>query len=258
LDKRPTLRVAVCVVAAVSLLSAGAGATDVTTVSSCPQQARIPVTFTIDCSHLKNAANKALCRPFIENVACKVFPAYRKITGLTLETRCPLMLYTIYEETADWPHKGTPSGGMSYKCRVDYMARYSILYRSVIGPYDVHEILHHYHFALPPLPNQHSLFEPAMLEARRDIGDIPGFENFLAHAKASLNQGFGNNCYVAQSLTEKSLYIEDQKNVYRFYRELDGLPMDPNQRLNRLLLKVAGQKASVRKFLTDHGCPAFH
>jgi hypothetical protein len=169
---------------AVSLLSVAARASDVTMVSSCPPQAKLPVTFQIDCSRVKDAAKKQLCRPFIENVACKVFPAYRKIIGFNLEKRCPQVAYIIYEDAADWPHKGTPTGGMSYECKVDYMAQYSILYRSSIGPYDVHEILHHYHFGLPPLPNQHSLFEAAMIEARREIGDTAGYERFLAAAKS--------------------------------------------------------------------------
>lgn len=135
---------------------------------------------------------RQLCRPVIENVACKVLLAYRKITGIKLEARCPALTYTIYQDAGDWPHKDIGACGFSYKCQVDYMAQYSILWRSDLGPYDVHEILHHYHFGLPPLPNQHSLFGPAMLEARREIGDERGYGQAMARARAEVTRVLGN------------------------------------------------------------------
>ena len=42
---------------------------------------------------------------FAANQACKVFPAYRKITGIKLEQRCPTITYTIYDQD-NFPHAG--------------------------------------------------------------------------------------------------------------------------------------------------------
>jgi hypothetical protein len=254
-----------------STAAAGAGRStgDLITVLDCPGQGGapepLPVRFSIDCSHIADPEKKRFCRPFIENVACRAFKAYRKITGIKLETRCPLLTYTIYENR-DWPHKGVGAGGMSYKCQVNYLAQYSILRRSDLGPYDVHEILHHYHFGLPPLPNQHSLFEPAMLEAMREIGDQRGYNQALERAKASLTWILGKeqgkvpplpqvSCYAAQTAMETSLYVEQSKSVYRFYRELDRRPLDANVRLGKLLFETSGRKADVANFLSGHGCP---
>jgi hypothetical protein len=249
---------------------AEANASDSFTVADCPGQGgaseTLPVRFSIDCSHIADSQKNRFCRPFIENVACKVFKAYRKITGIKLESRCPRLTYTIYENQGDWPHKGSGAGGLSYKCQVDYMARYSILRRSELGPYDVHEILHHYHFSLPALPNQHSLFEPAMLEAMREIGDQRGYNQALEWAKARLTHVLGKeqktdspssevSCYAAQTAMETSLYVEQSQNVYRFYRELDRRPMDAKVRLGKLLFEVSGRKAEVAGFLSSHGCP---
>src|SRR5580704_4175145 len=64
-------------------------------VTSCPGEERIAVTFKVDCSHVRDPAARAQCRPFIENQACKVFPAYRRITGINLEKPCPEIVYTI-------------------------------------------------------------------------------------------------------------------------------------------------------------------
>ncbi len=50
---------------------------EITTITSCPSPPMIPVKFVVDCSRVKNAAMRQLCKPFIANQACKVFPAYR-------------------------------------------------------------------------------------------------------------------------------------------------------------------------------------
>jgi hypothetical protein len=78
---------------------------EVTTITACPSQTTIPVKFVVDCSHVKDAATRQLCSPFIANQACKVFPAYRKITGIRLEQRCPTITYTIYDKD-NFPHAG--------------------------------------------------------------------------------------------------------------------------------------------------------
>src|SRR5262249_33298001 len=140
-------------------------------VSSCPGQGRLAVRFQVDCSHLTDPASKQLCRPFIENQACKVFPAYRKITGIKLEDKCTSILFTIYQDS-NWPHpKG--EGGLALNCAVDYLEQYSVKFRkdSKIGPYDVHELLHEYQLTLGPLPSVHPLFSSGMAEATRAVGD---------------------------------------------------------------------------------------
>jgi hypothetical protein len=165
------------ILAALILASWGgacAAADDYVTAGSCPGQEPTPVTFKIDCSKLKDPAAKALCKPFIENQACKLFPAYRKITGIKLEDRCRMINYTIYDRD-NWPHSG--AGGMSFNCQIDYMAQYAFQNRpKALGPYDEHEILHHYrmsHKVLDRLTAAHPLFESSMLEAEREIGMPP-------------------------------------------------------------------------------------
>jgi hypothetical protein len=120
-------------------LSPAIAAQEQITISSCPGQSKLPVTFEIDCFHVKDAATRELCHPFIENQACKVFPAYRKITGINLEQTCKSIKFTIYDED-NWPHpKG--EGGLALHCAVDYLAKYSLQSHpgSKIGPYDVHD-----------------------------------------------------------------------------------------------------------------------
>ena len=111
-----------------ALLNASfSNAQDKGTVSSCPGQPKLPVTFQIDCSHLTGAATRELCHSFIENQACKVFPAYRKITGIRLEETCPSIKFNIYQDD-NWPHpKG--EGGLALHCAVDYLEKYSVTFR---------------------------------------------------------------------------------------------------------------------------------
>ena len=100
-------------------------AQDVVAVSSCPDRLALPVTFVVDCSHVADLATKQLCRPFAENQACKVFWAYRNITGIHLEEKCPTFKYTIYDRDKS-PHK-EGEGGLALHCGADYMADYSLL-----------------------------------------------------------------------------------------------------------------------------------
>jgi hypothetical protein len=213
------------------LVPAQGYAQDETAVSSCPGQPKIPVTFNIDCSHVSDAASKQLCRPFIENQACRVFPAYRKITGIKLEETCPSLKFTIYED-GNWPHpKG--EGGLALHCAVDYLSQYSIKFRSnsKLGPYDVHELLHEYQFALGPLPSMHVLFGPSMAEAMREVGDAEGYQQRIKsmqdearRLKERLDGEKGkpaaNDCMLAQTQVEESLYLENSKDVYMFYLKL--------------------------------------
>lgn len=240
-------------------------------ISSCPGQQKIPVTFQIDCSHLTDASLKEACRPFIENQACKVFPAYRKITGINLEDTCKSIKFTIYED-ANWPHpKG--EGGLALQCGVDYLAKYSLVANptSKIGPFDVHELLHEYQIALGALPDAHILFTSSMAEALRQIGETQEYERRMQNMKQEVTRleeelrsgkiTGPKQCTVAETKVEESLYIEHSGSVYAFYRKVTR-SRNPNQadretRFNRMLYLVSGPKPEVRQFLIDNGCPAF-
>ncbi len=274
--KASLLRIATILVFVVpgSLNSAAAAAApdSQTTVSSCPGQPRLPVTFEIDCSHLTDAANKQLCRPFIQNQACKVFPAYRKITGIKLEDKCKSIKFTIYED-ANWPHpKG--EGGLAFNCAVDYLEKYSVGFqaKSRLGPYDVHELLHEYQFALGPLPSMHPLFASSMAEAMRAIGDNDEYQLRLKQMKAEsqrlhdeLEAGkYKSNpqqCSIAQTQVEESLYLENPRLLPMFYLKLPpakgNSQVDRDARFNRMFFVVSSARPEVKKFLTDHGCGPF-
>jgi len=242
------------------------------TVSSCPKQTKIPITFQIDCTHIKDTATQQLCRPFIENQACKVFPAYRKITGIKLEETCPSLKFTIYDDD-NWPHpKG--EGGLALHCAVDYLSQYSVKFRSdsKLGPYDVHELLHEYQLALGPLPEAHVLFTSSMAEAMLEIGDTEQYEVRLKRMKEEaqrlkekLESDKGkpatDACNLAQTQVEESLYLENSKNVYMFYLKLPPgkgtSQADREARFNRMFYVVAGGKGPVKQFLIDHGCSPF-
>jgi hypothetical protein len=66
----------------------------------------------VDCSHVHDPTAHAQCKPFIENQACKVFPAYRRITGINLEKECPEITYTLYDKD-QWPHPQGGEGGQA-------------------------------------------------------------------------------------------------------------------------------------------------
>ena len=245
---------------------------EVTTVASCPGQAAIPMKFVVDCSNVKDASDRKLCQPFIANQACKVFPAYRKVTGVGLDQRCPVLTYTIYDHD-NFPHSGG-AGGLSHDCRVDYIAQYALrpFARSSVGPYDVHEILHHYHMTVPVLTGitgMHVLFGPSMAEAEALIGDNVTHERTLrrirsepAELRAHLDSGRvrpAAQCHVARNIIESELYVADRKNVYEFYRKLASIvPQNAGDHAaayDSMLNDVAGGKAKA--FLSAHGCTSF-
>ena len=128
-----------------------------------------PDTCEIDCSHLKDPQSKAHCEPFITNQACKLYPAYRKITNVVLEKWCKSVKYTIYEPDS-WPKQDSEAGagGMTRSCSVDYLAKYSVdsYFRLAGTPYDTHEILHVYQMGIGGISSLqyiHSLFGPSQL-----------------------------------------------------------------------------------------------
>lgn len=240
-------------------------------VFSCPGQAKIPVSFQIDCTHLKNAADRQLCRPFIQNQACKVFPAYRKITGIELEKTCKSIKFTIFDDD-NWPHpKG--EGGLALNCAVDYLAKYSLQShaQSKIGPYDVHELLHEYQIALGALPDPHVLFSSSMAEAMKEIGETDDYERAIKEMQSEaprlvqeLQSGKvtgPKQCAVAETQVEETLYLADSRAVYSFYRKLviskNASIADRQARFDRMFWVVSGPKPEVKKFLLDNGCSPF-
>jgi hypothetical protein len=253
--------------AAALALPAPAGAADQTTVSSCPGQPQIPVTFSVDCSHLSAAADKAACPTFIENQACKVSPAYRKITGINLADQCRTVSYTLYDKE-QWPDQGGDAGGHASHCTASLLAEFSVRIKSSVGPYDVHELLHIYQDPLGALPIAHILFGPTQLEARREIGDAMGFEKGFANLKhealdtdldaqyASGRLKAESRCGLAEVIYSERLYVANTKSVYDFYRKLvRGTlrdPADREGRFNRMFDAVSEGRA--RAFLTQHGC----
>jgi hypothetical protein len=245
-----------------------AAPSNVTLVSSCPRQP-IPIPIEVDCSHLKDSEVKELCSRFAENQACKVFPALRKITGIHVEEQCSAITYTIYDRD-NWPNAGA-AGGISIKCRVDYLAQYALTpnAKSAIGPYEVHEMLHQYHLAdetLDELTAFHALFLSSILEVERELGNVRAYELGVARLKEdNRNHRFGldqaavppaDRCMMAQSLIEKDLYLQNSRNVYQFYRMLaKRSARTPASRVSSMLSALAGDTA--KQFLLAHGCEAF-
>jgi hypothetical protein len=249
------------------LSQAQAASQDQIMVSSCPGLGPLPVRFQVDCSHLSDSATKQLCRPFIENQACKVFPAYRKITGIKLEDQCRAILFTIYED-GNWPNpKG--EGGLAKNCAVDYLQQYSVKFRkdSKMGPYDVHELLHEYQFTLGPLPSMHPLFSPSMAEATRAIGDDEQYQIDIKRMQAESKRlydelqsgkykGNPKECSIAQAQVEERLYLENPKLVSMYYLKLPpakgNSQAERDARFNQMFSVVSSDNREVKKFLTDH------
>jgi len=267
---RKTCRIAIFL--AIIGLITPAVAQDVDTVTSCPGTAKLPVTFQIDCSHLTDLATKQLCHPFIQNQACKVFPAYRAITGIKLEDRCKSIKFTIYED-ATWPHpKG--EGGLALNCAVDYLAQYSVKFRanSKLGPYDVHELLHEYQFALGALPSMHPLFASSMAEASRRIGDDEQYQRDIKQMRAESQRlhdelmagkyaSLPNQCSIAQTQVEESLYLENSRLLPMYYLKLPpskgNSQAERDARFNRMFYVVSSARPEIKTFLTEHGCGPF-
>jgi hypothetical protein len=222
-----------------------------------------------DCRRTCRRREKDTQHSFAEQQACKVFPAYRKITGIDVERLCPEIVYTLYERS-NWPN-GSTAGGLSLECRVDYLAEYALSphAKSAIGPYEVHEILHQYQMAdetLEELTTFHPLFASSMLEVEREIGDMETYQVGIARMK----DGFRNlrtaldqatiaptdRCRMAQTVIEEDLYLHNTKNVYQFYRMLANDTVgNATSRLSAMLNTLSG--GSAKQFMLAHGCEPF-
>jgi hypothetical protein len=258
----------IVVAVAAMLANASASASDIIVVSSCPQKQHIPVEFKIDCSHLEESATRNLCVPFAENQACKVFPVYRKITGIDVERLCPTIIYTLYDRS-NWPY--SVAGGISFRCRIDELAEYALRSneKSAIGPHEVHEILHQYqmaHKTLDQVTAFHPLFSSSMLEAERELGNSEAYEMGYGRLKREIQgmqTSLGNatiqavdRCRIAQAVIEEGLYLQDKSNVYQFYRTLaDSAGRNPADQISAML--NASSAGRARPFLLAHGCEEF-
>ena len=269
---RSILRAVVVAGTLLLALSVRAEDDDQITVSSCSGQPSLPVSFKIDCSHLENPATRQLCRPFIENQACKVFPAYRRITGIKLEDTCKSVKFTIYQDN-NWPHP-RGEGGLALHCSVDYLEQYSVKFRkdSKIGPYDVHELLHEYQIALGPLPSMHPLFSSSMAEATKAVGDdeqyqreLKNMQNESKRLHDELESGkyasAANQCSIAQTAVEESLYLENSRLLPMFYLKLPptkgNSQTERDARFDRMFFVVSSANPGVKKLLVEHGCGPF-
>ena len=264
--KRPPFSIGTAFAAAI--LAVIVHAQDVVTVSNCPGSGRTQVTFEVDCTNVTDPATRAQCRPFAENQACKVFPAYRTITGIHLEDSCPVFKYTIYDKSK-WPSQNSNDGGLAGRCGAQILSEFSLLNNSDIGPIDVHEILHVYQSELGAIPYQHILFGPSMTEARHIVGDNKGYATEFIRMKQEFNRDkvnyetgkmTGNNqCRQAELYEESLLYLKDHNNVEQFYLKLqrsrNSDMADRTARFNRMYDAVSGGEA--KPFLLAHGCPAF-
>jgi len=260
------IHLCVSLVPAMCLVITPAFAQGQVTVSSCPGEPKIPVALSADCSHVGDAETRGLCRAFAENQACKVFPAYRKITGIHLEEKCPSLRYRIYDPE-NWPGPKKGEGGMAGKCEILLLARYSLKVHSKIGPYDLHEMLHEYQWVVGPFPQEHAFFGTTQTEAAREIGDPEGTSDFLAKLKHLVEEtksalekhpaSWDKSCTTAETYIESTMYLEDSSNLYAYYRKLGPVPArrtraDLEARVNRMLTTVSGGKA--KQFLLQHGC----
>lgn len=265
------IRGLVALALSICLLAGPSRAQDNVTVGDCPGGPKLPLTFEIDCSHVKDATSRAHCKPFIENAACRVFFAYRKITGIDLEQTCRSVKFTIYDNDS-WPHKEGDAGGLATRCGAEYMAQYSVdnAVASKIGPYETHELLHVYQSVLGALPYSHVLFAPSQAEAMREIGDVAAADRAVAQMKtavAGFEERFArlapnsaiDKCSYAELHIEATLYLAASNNVYRFYRTLVRGRLkdqaDREARFNRMYDAVSG--GTARKFLLAHGCAGF-
>lgn len=254
---------------AAAILSALVHGQDLVKVSSCPASGKLQVPFQVDCTNVADAAAKAKCRPFAENQACKVFPAYRAITGIHMEDICPVITYAIYDKDK-WPYQDSKDGGRSDKCGAQILTDFSLFNTSPeVGPIDVHELLHVYHSALGAIPYQHILFGPSMTEARHRIGDNTGYATEFVNMKKDFNRNKvayetgkvtgDNQCLQAELYEETILYMKDHNNVELFYSRLERSMLkdmaDRTARFNRMYDAVSGGEA--KPFLLAHGCPAF-
>jgi hypothetical protein len=193
----------------------------------CANGYQPPIDFHIDCSQLTDPLSIANCGPFLNDVACNVYPTYRAMTGVALERTCPRVTYVIWSAFNGAPN-GSDAGGYTDgpNCTIHYNEAYSVNPNAPQPPNpdglnpgpntygifsrDVHEILHLVHYAIDPRldgQNVHPMFDSSQLELSRELGAL-SYADTLSRAQNDLaNSASRSDCAAAQDILEMSLYI---------------------------------------------------
>ncbi|MGD9804487.1 MAG: hypothetical protein AB7E80_13875 [Hyphomicrobiaceae bacterium] len=240
-------------------------------VTSCANGTRLPIAFVADCSRLGSAATRALCATFIENQACRVYPTYRRLTGIDIAPRCRRIKCIIHDLSS--APGGRDFGGMAKGCEVAFMAKYAIDLRkdSPIGPHEVHELLHHFRMsssALKPLTHGHALFGSSMAEAISQLGDHTTYAQDLKRLRTEADRiekkleappwppAHSTRCRLARLVVESRVYLERPETIATIYRAAAARPTDERDEagrwLNRLLADIGGPTG--RALLASNGC----
>lgn len=190
------------------------------TISTCPGGATAVQKVAVDCSSLTNPISIANCRIYAQDVACKVAPAYKTLTNVALESRCPTFTYKIVDENTTNPC-GESAGGCSPfgSCTSWYSENYSVNPGIVSDPNstrygkifrDKHEILHQIQYTMSSTfshTTNHPLFGSSMTEVSRQLGEITTAQA-ITKAQHDRTQGMNlNECRGAQITEEENLYI---------------------------------------------------
>jgi hypothetical protein len=257
--------ITLCVVAAIALQARPAL---VVASNDCASQIPVTIKFSVYCDKVRDQQARGLCGRFITNQACKVFPAYRALTGIPLEKYCKNITYRLFDRDA-YPHdKG---GGISTPCEIHYIAGIvlNVSASPSIGPYEVHEILHQFQLAsavLREMTSRHPLFEVSMVEVKRRIGDVSGYQLSLARLQQSTAvagtgaAAFTGNlmapCETARHEIVRDLYLRNPITIYSIYALLTAAAPTSSggqeSYLNRALIDVS--RGDSRKLLEDNDC----
>lgn len=229
-------------------------------VNQCPDGSVLPVTFEIDCFQI-NDENKD-CKTYLENTACNIYPAFQKITQLSLSNRCSSLWYGIFPKNK-WIYSTAGFSNVP-ACEIFWIDTHSVLsYKEGGNKYDFHEILHQIHYQLPLIDSlHHSLFETTILEAQRlgDPASYPAaflskkadYEDFLTHPDKV------KDCLSAQTVIEEGLYFKEATNIHKIYSFLKKTEIKNSEiALSSVLYTVSGKDRSVQEYLLNHRCAKF-
>ncbi len=248
-------------IATLSLLTAsGCGEKVTYAVNHCPNGTVLPVTFEIDCSEVGGESKD--CKTYLDNTACNLYPAFQKITQLSLTNRCPSLWYGIYPKNK-W-RMNVAGFSTAPDCKMFWLDTHSTLsYEEGGVTYDAHELLHQIQFQLPEINSfNHSLFVTTVLEAQR-LGDPLSYPAAVESVKMTYEDSLAHpekvkDCFTAQTILEEGLYFKDTKNIYKIYNFLNKSKFASSEiALSSVLYVVSGKDHSVQKYLLDHGCTKF-
>lgn len=245
--------------------SSGCGDRVTYTVTECPNDSAssipLDVPFEIDCSDFSNRSEQ--CKTYLDNTACHIYPAFKKITQLSLKSNCSRVWYGISSESR-WHHSVAGYSDIP-DCKEYWVDTHSILAPAMGGSdFDSHELLHQlqslifYSYTI-----LHPLFITTVVEAQR-LGDPEGYPGALQSINLYYQEGMFihpekvQDCTEAQKIIEMGLYLQDKENIYKSY----DLILKKHQSfteslLSSVLFMVSGKDHSVQKYLLDHNCTKF-